>query len=75
MSIDDVLNKLCNHEISKSEAKLLLTKKEKKLVFDIESTSFTIPNEHGNLYLKLPFGWSKMMHYKAGMKVSVKLIK
>lgn len=75
MNIDEILNKLCDHEISKEDAKRLLYKKEKSLVFDIESTSFTVENNHGILKISLPFGWSEISHFKAGMKVKVKLIK
>lgn len=62
-------------DFNEIESCVLMSKKERALVFEIESTSFTIPNEHGIVKLILPFGWEKIKHFKAGMKVKVKLIK
>jgi len=70
ISIEDLINKL-PEILLKTEN----DKKQKSLVFDVQSTAFTVPNEHGIVKLKLPFGWEKIKHFKAGMKVKVKLIK
>lgn len=51
------------------------TEKNEKLILEIESTSFTIPGDHGFIKLKIPYGWSKIKHLKKGMKVVLKKFK
>jgi len=46
--------------------------KEEELVFEIESVSFSVENNHGFLKLKLPFRYSEISHLRKGMKVTVK---
>ena len=49
--------------------------KKEKLIFEVEQTSFTVPNDHGFIKLKIPYGYSQMQHIKKGMKVILKKLK
>lgn len=80
MKIDEILEKLCNHEISKSDAKELIKniidnyKHKNYIEFTVESTSFNCHNFDGYLNLKMPYGFAKMENvFKKGDKVDVNL--
>ena len=80
MSIKEIITELLNHEISKSEAINMLEKhrdsfrNKNSLEFEVESTGFTMFNNHGILKLKIPYYYEKMKKIKAGDKVDVMLI-
>jgi len=78
MKIKEIIEKLCNHEISKQDAieqLLIITdglRKNNALEFTVEETAFTIENNHGILNLKLPYQYSKMEgRIKKGDKVDI----
>jgi len=78
MKIKQIIEKLCNHEISKQDAieKLLIItdglRKNHALEFTVEETAFTIENDHGILKLKLPYQYYKIKgRIKKGDKVDV----
>jgi len=66
MKINEIIEKLCKHEISKQEAIEQLfaitdgLQKRSALRFTVESIGFTVHDDHGILNLKLPYGYSKM---------------
>ena len=78
MKIKEIIEKLCNHEISKNDAieKLSIItdglRKNNALEFIVETVAFSIENAHGILNLKLPYQYSKMEgRIKQGDKVDV----
>ena len=81
MKAQEIIEKLCNHEISKIDAieqiKLMSDgfRKNNALEFTVEQVSFSIENNHGFLKLKLPYQYSKIEgKFKQGDKVDVILI-
>lgn len=66
MKIKEIIEKLCNHEISKQDAiqqiKVITDglRKNESLEFVVEEVGFTSKNNHGFLKLKLPYQYSKM---------------
>ena len=66
MKVKEIIEKLCNHEISKKDAiaqiKVITDglRKNESLEFVVEESGFTAENNHGYLKLKLPYQYSKM---------------
>lgn len=66
MKVKEIIEKLCNHEISKTDAMEQIKfitdglRKNESLEFVVEETGFTVENNHGYLKLKLPYQYSKM---------------
>ena len=78
MKIKEIIKKLCNHEISKTDAieqiKVITDglRKNKSIQFLVEEIGFTSVNNHGFLKLKLPYQYKKMQDkFKKGDKVDV----
>ena len=78
MKIKEIIEKLCNHEISKNDAIEQLAiisdglRKKNALEFTVDEVAFTIENNHGLLKLKLPYQYSKIEgRIKQGDKVDV----
>lgn len=78
MKIEEIIDKLCSHEISKHEAIEELTtitkglRKNKALEFEVTYVAYTAENNHGILHLKLPYQYSKMGNrVKVGDSVDV----
>lgn len=78
MKVKEIIEKLCNHEISKQDAIEQITiitdglRKNNALEFTVEESGFTAENNHGYLKLKLPYQYSKMKGMiKQGDKVDV----
>lgn len=81
MRIKEIVEKLCNHEISKEEAIKQISiitdglRMNDALEFIVEHTGFTSENNHGILKLKLPYEYSKMEgKVKEGDKVDVLIV-
>jgi hypothetical protein len=81
MRINEIIEALCAHEISKQDAIDQLTKitnglrKNNALEFNVEEVSASIQDDHGYLKLKLPYQYSKMKgKLKKGDKVDVVFI-
>ena len=66
LKVKDIIEKLCKHEISKTDAIEqihLITdglRKNESFEFLVEESGFTSKNNHGYLKLKLPYQYSKM---------------
>ena len=78
MKIDEIIENLCGHSISKHEALQEMTtiidglRKNNALEFNVEEVGFSIEDNHGYLKLKLPYQYSKMeRRVKKGDKVDV----
>lgn len=78
MKVNEIIEKLCNHEISKRDAiehiKVITDglRKNESLEFVVEESGFTVENNHGYLKLKLPYQYSKMENkVSKGDKVDV----
>jgi len=78
MKVKEIIEKLCNHEISKTDAiehiKVITDglRKNESLEFVVEEFGFTSENNHGYLKLKLPYQYSKMENkVSKGDKVDV----
>ena len=78
MKIKEIIEKLCNHEISKTDAikqiKLINDglRKNESIEFVVKSTSYSVENNHGYLGLMLPYQYSKMKNkVSKGDKVDV----
>jgi hypothetical protein len=81
MKIKDIIEKLCNHEISKFEAINQIKnitdglRKNDSLEFIVESFAFTVGDNHGILNLTIPYGYSKIEgKIKRGDKIDVLLL-
>jgi|LakMenEpi03Aug12_release.lakeMendotaPanAssembly.Ray.scaffolds.fasta_scaffold3733717_1 hypothetical protein len=81
MKIDEILNKLCNHEISKQQAKELIKhitdslRNKNCFEFTIEEISFNCHNFDGFLKIKMPYGFAKMdKKFKTGDLIDVNLV-
>ena len=81
MTIQEIIEKLCNHEISKIDAieqiKLITNglRKNNALEFTVKEVSFGVETGHGYLKLQLPCQYSKIEgKFKQGDKVDVILI-
>lgn len=78
MKVKEIIEKLCNHEISKQDAIEQISiitdgfRRNNALEFTVEESGFTVENNHGYLKLKLPYQYSKMEgRIKKGDKVDV----
>lgn len=78
MKAQEIIEKLCSHEISKQDAIEQITiitdglRRKNALEFTVEESGFTIENNHGYLKLKLPYQYSNMEgKIKKGDKVDV----
>lgn len=78
MKVKQIIEKLCNHEISKTDAieqiKIITDglRKNESIEFVVEKSGFTSENNHGCLKLKLPYQYSKMENkVSKGDKVDV----
>jgi len=65
MRIEEIIEKLCNHEITKntaiSELKNIANKKQDEdLKFKVEGIAFTSDTDSGILNLRLPYQYSSM---------------
>ena len=66
MKVKEIIEKLCNHKISKMDAieqiKVITDglRKNESLEFVVEESGFTSENNHGYLKLKLPYQYIKM---------------
>lgn len=81
MNINEIIDKLCNHDISKHEAKDLLKDKTQKLrqkesiEFTVKEVGFCCKNNHGYLELILPYQYDKIKgKVRCGDKVFVNII-
>lgn len=79
--IEDIINDLCFHKISKTEAVKLLKeindgfRNKVSFEFQVEEIAFTSVDDHGLLKLKAPYGYSKIKDkFKKGDKVDLLLI-
>jgi hypothetical protein len=78
MKVKKIIEKLCNHEISKDQAIEEMSciinslRRCKSLEFNVEQVSVSVENNHGYLRLKLPYQYSKMRDkVRVGDKVDV----
>ena len=78
MKVKEIIEKLCNHDISKTDAieqiKVITDglRKNESLEFVVEEYGFTSENNHGYLKVKLPYQYSKMENkVSCGDKVDV----
>ena len=76
--VKDIIEQLCNHEISKQDAIDEIAsitdglRKNNALEFNVEEVCFSIEDNHGYLKLKLPYQYSKIEgRVKSGDKVDV----
>ena len=81
MKVKEIIEKICNHEISKQDAIEQITiitdglRRNNALEFTVEEIGSTSENNHGYLKLKLPYQYSKIDGIiKKGDKVDVVLI-
>lgn len=78
MKIEEIIDKLCNHEISKSDAideiNIIVNKlrKDGAIEFIVDVVAYTVNDNTGYLKLKLPYQYSKIQdRVRAGDKVDV----
>jgi hypothetical protein len=77
MKAQEIIERLCRHEISKGEAINQIDelinglRKRGSLEFTVEESGFTSENNHGFLKLKLPYAYSEMIDIKKGDKVDL----
>ena len=66
MKIQEIIDKLCSHEISKNDAVYLLSEMfntvrlRTSIECDVTSVACTVENNHGIINLKIPYGYSKI---------------
>lgn len=78
MKIEEIIDQVCKHEISKHDALEQLTlifdkfRKNGALEFTVEEVGSTVENNHGIIKLKLPYEYIKIKgKIKIGDKVEV----
>lgn len=78
MKIEQIIDKLCSHELSKTEAHERINeiingmRNNNAIQFDVEDVSFSLPDNHGFLKLKIPFQYSEIENLiNKGDKVDV----
>jgi hypothetical protein len=78
MKIKEIIEKLCNHEISKQDAIAEIAsitdglRRNNALEFTVEDIGCTVESNHGYLKLKLPYKYSRIEgRIKIGDKVDV----
>ena len=81
MKVEEIINKVCNHEISKSEAIKVIKeitdslRKQGAIEFNVESVAFGCETNDGYLHLRLPYSYNKIKDkVKKGDKVDVSFI-
>lgn len=79
MRIEEIVESLVNHDISKKEAviqlKIITNSLMKKggVLMQVETVAFTSENGHGILELKAPYQYDKIKHFKKGDLADVTL--
>lgn len=78
MRLNEIINSLCNHEISKDEAIEKISsiinsfKRREPMEFTVQDVKFSVQDNHGYLFLKIPYGYSKIEgKFKLGDAVDV----
>ena len=78
MKLKEIIEKLCNHQITKMDAieqiKVITNglRRKESLEFVVDESGCTSENNHGYLKLKLPYQYSKMQNkVTKGDKVDV----
>jgi hypothetical protein len=81
MKINEIIEKLCSHEITKNQAIEAISiivngfRNNNAIEFTVESVGFTIESKHGILELKLPYQYSRIENkVKKGDKIDVILL-
>ncbi|MAX80330.1 MAG: hypothetical protein CL843_09160 [Crocinitomicaceae bacterium] len=81
MKVEEIIEKLCNHEISKSDAidkiKVITDglRNNESLEFVVDEFGSTVENNHGYLNLILPYEYSKIKNkVSKGDRVDVSLL-
>lgn len=77
MRVPEIIDKLCNHEISKREALHELEKilNNEALQFTVEEFSYTVGKQHATLKIVLPYQYYKVQDkIKKGDNVNVFLL-
>lgn len=75
--INETIDKLISHEISKNEALEIIENLFKSYTgkgdvhAEVQSIGFTSESNHGFLKLLVPYGYSEIKHIKKGDKVCV----
>ena len=81
MKVEEIINNVCNHEISKSDAIKAIKeitdslRKQGALEFNVEAVKFGVETNDGYLELRLPYGYNKIEgKINKGDKVDVTFI-
>lgn len=81
MTIKEIIDKLCNHEISKAEAEKELNqligglRQKGALEFTVTKVGFTVADNHGIVEMMLPYGYDRLEKtLQKGDKVDVVIL-